>query len=351
LAETPQGKIARRFRAQAIGCAALGSPLYGSLFERAAGDIEAGGPVWHVVEPYAADPGGSALALRLAGAVHRLALTGQAPGVAAHFPSTGGDGDAVAAWVAWHALIRERPEEVRPLVARGVQTNEVGRVGALLGGFLDVARRTALPLRILEVGSSAGLNLRWDHFRVATWGPADARVDLGDPFEGSTRPDLSPVAVTVVERRGCDVSPIDPTSDEGKLTLLSFVWPDQTDRFANLAAACELAAAVPARVDRVSGDEWLAELLSSPEPGTVTVVFHSVMRQYMTPAARAAMTATIEEAGRQATGAAPLAWLHLEPRDNLASEFVVRLTEWPAGPVERTLAVAHPHGTWVRWCG
>jgi hypothetical protein len=35
----------------------------------------------------------------------------------------------------------------------------------LIGGFLRVAAMTRRPLRLLEVGSSAGLNLRWDHYR------------------------------------------------------------------------------------------------------------------------------------------------------------------------------------------
>ena len=357
-AGTGRAKVARRCRAQAAGCAAFGSPLYGHLLAAAADDVDRGGPVWDVLAPHAADPGGSALALRLMGATHRLALTGLAPELAARYPSTGGDGDAGAAWAAWYALVRDQPALLAPHITRAVQTNEVGRVGALLGGFLDVARTTGLPLRVLEVGSSAGLNLRWDQFRVRcgpdAWGPVGSPVDLGDPFSGDVTPLLSPPAVTIAERRGCDVNPLDPTSDEGRLTLLSFVWPDQTRRFANLAAACDVAREVPATVDRASGDEWVAARLSERRTGTATVVFHSIMLQYMTPAARAGLRATIEAAGARATDAAPLAWLHLEPRDTLASEMVVRLRQWPAkrGATEareRLLATAHPHGVWVRW--
>src|SRR4051794_16609829 len=93
------------FRGQADWCARLGSPIYGEMLARAADDLERGGPVWRVVEPYIDEPFNFTHHLRLFGAVHRLALAGDAPELAAHYPSTGGDGDAEAAWRAFAALI------------------------------------------------------------------------------------------------------------------------------------------------------------------------------------------------------------------------------------------------------
>src|SRR4051794_40480015 len=85
------------FRGQAGWCRKLGSPIYGEMLERAAADMEAGGPVWRTVEPYAEKPLNFATHLRLMGATHRLALAGEAPALAAHYPSTGGGGGADAA--------------------------------------------------------------------------------------------------------------------------------------------------------------------------------------------------------------------------------------------------------------
>jgi hypothetical protein len=279
-------------------------------------------------------------------------LSGAAPALAARYPSTGGDGDADGAWEAWFAVVRDRAEEVIPLVARGVQTNEVGRSAALIGGFLAVARETGLPLRLLEVGASAGLNLRWDQFRYrvggASWGPVGSPVDLGDPFYGPVVPTLAPLEAPVTERRGCDLHPLDPTSTEDRLTLLSYVWPDQTTRFANLAGACDVAAEVPVPLDRESGESWVAGQLAEARVGVATVVFHSVMLQYVEAGARRQLLGNIAAAGSRATDKTPLGWLRLEPAGNLASDMEVRLTLWPGGG-DRRLAVAHPHGTWVRW--
>jgi len=349
-AETRE-RLSRRFRGQAQSCADLGSPLYADLLARAADDLDAGGAVWRLVEPFSGLPGGALLALRYLGATHRAALSGAAPGLARHYPSCVGDGDANGAWAALRALSEEAAASrwLDPWLSTGVQTNEVGRSAALLGGFLAVHRATGLPLRLLEVGASAGLNLRWDRFRCAGWGSPTSPVDLGDPWVGDRCPLLSPGTVEIASREGCDLAPVDPTDAEGRMRLLSFVWPDMLRRFALLDAACDVAAATPATVETASADAWLAEHLAWPVTGQATVVFHSVMLQYVEAAARIRLVESIASAGERAGASAPLAWLRLEPAGALGpSEFEVRLTTWPGGS-DRALAAAHPHGTWVRW--
>src|SRR5438034_5449361 len=111
------------------------------------------------------DARASALALRFMGAVHRLVLEGRAPALARHYPSAGGEAGLEGAWAAFRDTLEQHRDTLRALVTSPVQTNEVGRSAALLGGFLLVARETGLPLRLLELGASAGLNLRWDHYR------------------------------------------------------------------------------------------------------------------------------------------------------------------------------------------
>src|SRR5262249_25421246 len=159
----------------------------------------------------------------------------------------------------------------------------VGRCAALLGGFLEVARRTGLPLRLLEIGAAGGLILRWDQYRYEAndggWGNPDSPVricgafeDLHPPFDGQ---------VKITERRGCDASPIDPGTEEGRLTLKSYVWPDQVERFHQLAAAIEVAGRVPAKVEQANAAEWVEGALAGGVSGVATVVYHSIVWQYL----------------------------------------------------------------------
>ena len=98
------------------------------------------------------------------GAVHRVVLVGMAPELARHYPSMNGTPELTECWPAFRATVARHVALLREWICRPVQTNEVGRCAALIGGFLLVARESNLPLRLLEIGSSAGLNLRWDHY-------------------------------------------------------------------------------------------------------------------------------------------------------------------------------------------
>lgn len=337
--------VAERLRQQAHWCERLGSPLYATLIDRAADDVEAAGPCWTVLAGHEDDPPGAALPLRFVGAVHRLVLDGDAPALAQHYPSAGGDAGEGDAWPAFRATVARYAGVLRDRIDAPVQTNEVGRSAALVGGFLLVAQESRLPLRVLEIGASAGLNLRWDHYRYdatgATWGPRDSPVRLA----GITGQPPFTTAAHVVERAGCDRMPLDPGDARDRLTLLSYVWPDQRARIALLRAALDVAARVPVRVDAADATAWLAPRLATVRPGVATVVFHSVVRQYLGDAEATRLESLLAEAGARASTAAPLAWLRMEPGQ---SAMDVRLTTWPGGS-ERLVATAGAHGSPVRW--
>lgn len=337
----PAGSVAERLRIQAGYCERIGSPLYAGLLERAAEDFEAGGPVAEVLGGHEDDPADSMLALRLMGAVNRLVLRGAEPALAGLYGAVRRDPEAE--WAGLREVVERNAEELRELVESPVQTNEVGRCAALLPGFLAVAAETGLPLRLLEVGASAGLNLRWDAYRYRAgafaWGSADSPLVLDFELSGEIHP-VPSVPVEIAERRGCDAAPVDVSTAEGRETLLAYVWPDQMARVERLRAALELAASVPVVLDRESAADWIERQLAASATGRATVVFHSIVFQYLSGEERAAFDTHLRDAAARASAAAPLAWLRMEPADELAE---VRLTVWPGGE-ERLICRAGYHG-------
>jgi hypothetical protein len=332
-------------------------PLYECLLDAVVTDVEAGGLCAELLADPGPDPIEDAVPLRLLGAVHRFVLAGQADDLAPYFPSVGGEFQPEAGTEVQAALLatlEEHRAEVEQRLRRPVQTNEVGRCRALLVGFLEVASTAGLPLRVLEIGSSAGLNLRWDRYRYdggadgTGFGPVNSAVRLTGGYH-SPGPRLDRLAM-VADRRGCDASPLDPTSREDQLTLKSFVWPEQAERLARLDAALSVAQRVAAPVDRADAGEWVeAHVADDAEAeGTATVVFHSLVWQYLTARTRGRLLAVFHRAGRAASERAPLAWLRMEPAGGKvgAEDADVWLTMWPGGR-ERRVARAGYHGQWV----
>ena len=334
---------------QAEWCERLGSPLYALLLRTLSDDLAvAGGASWPVLRHLADDPLDSAPALRLMGAVHRMVLEGRAPELARHYPSVGGNPNEEAPEV-FMSTVAGHADELVESMKRPVQTNEVGRATALVCGFLVAARETGLPLRLLECGASAGLNLRWDHFlyeaRGAKWGPEDSPVRLCD--YNSDEPLPFDVGATVVERSGCDINPLDVTTEEGRTTLLSYVWPDQIQRIRLLKGAMEIATRVPAQLEERDAPSWVADRLADFPSEVATVVYHSIFFQYMSQHDRTEFVNAIEEAGTRASEPAPLAWLRFEPGGDQAE---TRLKLWPGGE-DRLIATSGFHGAGTRFLG
>src|SRR5204863_9458983 len=146
-------------------------------------------------------------------------------------------------------------------------------------------------------------NVRRDRSRCggADGGFGEAASPAGIPCDWGGGAPALPAAVWVVERAGCEPSPIDATSAEGALTLESFIWPEQVERLELLRRAIEVARRTPATVDAASASDWLGERLARERGGLATVVFHSIMWGYMTDGDRATITQMIVEAGEWAT--------------------------------------------------
>ena len=149
---------------------------------------------------------------------------------------------------------------------------------------------------------------------------------------------------------GCDVSPVDVTTEDGRLTLTSYVWPDMTARHERLAGTITLARAHPVVVERADAAAYVERLAT--EPGRLTVLWHSVMWQYVPGSQQERVLARLEEVGRTATTDAPLVHLYAEPSRRTPGDehrFWVWARSWP-GPAEpEVLGRMAAHGLPVVW--
>ena len=348
---TDEPAIYRALLAQARGCLAGGSPLNAALLTLAAEDWSQGGPVRGLMAPwsdldYAAQLD-AATPLRLIAALHELSLSGAEPKLTAAY----GTGDAERVWAAAQGAMERHNKRLAAFMEHEPQTNEVRRSICLVGGFLEVAAATGLPLRCFEIGASAGLNSSWDRYRYqlgrSVWGNPDAPVSMDAEWQGDAPPVYAPVKV--IERAACDRRPPDLHDEDQRRRLLAYVWADQAERLARARAAIGDAITQGVAVEAADAVTWTAQRVT-PADGAATVLFHSVFWQYMPADSQAALRQVIHDIGARATPTAPFAWLRMEPGAETMMVMEVRLTLWPGGK-ERLLAKAHPHGATVTWLG
>ena len=141
-------------------------------------------------------------------------------------------------------------------------------------------------------------------------GPPESPVKLHDLWDRA--PKMADLSVT--DRAGCDPAPVDVMTAAGALWLQSFVWPDQTARFDRLNGAIEVAGRLPARIERTDDTvAWLSRELADPPRCTTTIVYHSIVWQYIDKPERERIAKLLADSGRRATPAAPFVWLQFEP--------------------------------------
>jgi hypothetical protein len=340
--------LVHTLRSQGKFCGASGSTMYHELFELVAKDVEAGGVFATILSGHEDDSARHAVPLRLLGGLHRLVLDGRTPTLRRCYPSVGGTWNADTAWPEILLAASHHSDSLRAALGQPPQTNEVGRSAALIGGLLRVNREFGLPVRLFEIGTSAGLNLRADHYHYrypgGQWGPADSPVTIDDAWHGAPSP---PGSVRVVERTGYDIAPIDVTGTNGEMTVLSYVWPDQSARLERLRGAIAVARNVPARLHRLTAGDAVARLTLAD--GALTVLWHSITWQYLSTDERRAIRNGVHAVAAKASDRSPFAHLTLEPsRDSDGLKFLVRARCWPGGELQ-LLGECHPHGPPVNW--
>lgn len=342
--------VRAHFAIQAEACRSLGSDFNARLCNLLGERLSPMTGFGTRILTWPGDPRADALALRAAGGLNALARSGMAPELTALYPPHAVDDEAL--WRGVFRAIADHDVSLTAYLDSPPQTNEVKRCSVLLGGALLIAAETGLPLEILEIGASAGLNLGFDGYRYelgrASWGAPSAPVTIRSEWRGDGQPPLD-ATLSVAERHACDLNPLDPGNAADRQRVMSYIWPDQADRIAATDAAFDAAAAAPWRVARADAAAWLVSRLATPTAaGHARVLMHTIMWQYLPEPVQRRIEAAMEAAGAQATRNTPLAWLRMEADDRQGAGAAVTLTLWPGGH-QREIARADFHGRWVEW--
>lgn len=340
--------LAEEIRRWSAHVATDGSPLYGRIASAVAEDPD-------LLDVVAESRRNQPVPLLFLAAVHYTLAAAPDHALARWYPTV--SGSAISADDPAEALrdfVLHHRGTITDLVrTRSVQTNEVGRCALLLPAFGIVARRSERPLAIIEIGCSAGLNLRFDDYRVDYVGPdgdvsagrLDSPVVLTCAMRGR-RPPLPDAGMEIGSRLGIDLRPLYVADPADAAWVRALVWPDQPERHRRLGQAMRLLVEDPPAL--IAGDALIdlpAVVGRVPAEHAVCVVTSHVMNQ-LSPNARDELDSVFERLG----GTRPIwrisnEWLHTDTPQLELAEY--------RGDHHRheLLARVDKHGAWIDWTG
>ena len=354
-------KLRTAFDAQENACDMLGSPLTRDVVGLCHENFNRGGIIAKLVRGWQGDPLNDNVPLRLAGFAHYQALSGD-ENLARFYESCGGlyqAGDRPDLAIALDGVFQREEAAARRFLRSAPQTNETGRAAMLLLGFSEVSKRLGLPLRLREMGASAGLNLFFDqfHYRLAMdegtllWGDETSPLTLAATWRGGPNVRATPLQLSekidIASRRGCDLFPVNIQNPQERLKLQSWVWGDMPARRARLLAALAIADKAPPEIDRADAAGWVAAQIMQRPKGAATVLYHSIVWPYLGVSQRFAIESAFAQAAEDVRPDAPLVWLKMDGRElGTIARLSYRLWTGENGPEgeEVIIGPCHPHG-------
>lgn len=333
------------FRIQAGYCAAMAAPITARIANVLGASLTRESETGRRVLDWPGEPVADALVLRLIGGLHALHRRG-VPEIAPVFTGAVTDEAEVAAIL--QDVFAAHDAALLPWLDGPPQTNEAGRSAGLMTGILHLAARYGPKFELLEIGSSAGLNLLIGRYRFdldgLKLGPADSPVEIRPEWRGPPPPHAS---VEIVRTSGVDIQPLDLSGERDAERLQAYCWVENVERQARLEKTIAMVRAEGVDLERGDAADWVEARLAEPQAEGVTrVLMHSVVWQYLPDAAQRRIADAMLAAGERAAPERPLGWVMMEPNRDL-HRHEVRVRGWPGETPMELVALTHAHGAWV----
>jgi hypothetical protein len=278
----------------------------------------------------------------------------------------------------YRAFCLEHSDRVLELCARHrYQMNEVGRCADFVPSLTPVANDQR-EVVVIDIGTGAGLALRFDHYRYAFRAPGgqavavgaeDSRVSIDVELRGELSPTLPRRLPPVVDRVGIDTEPVD-LSDPPVRDWLAACVPQEIGAITRFHEAARVTLANPARTVRGDATELLLEILDKVPEGPLLYLVDTYVGVFFAPEKLERFRAMVEAVGRQRD----LDWISTDPLIPLGPSATATVTGVPVPPAllernrqggvfgavtelsyrggQRTgalLGVAHPSAVWLEW--
>ena len=273
--------------------------------------------------------------------------------LAAFYPSVDGETRPVddSTYSVFKRFCHTHETEIRDLVStRRVQTNTVRRSACLLPAFEYVSRTVdRASLGLVEIGSSAGLNLLWDRYGYRyderTVGDEASPVQIDCEPRGEIEPPLPDDMPPIGSRRGVDLHPLDVTDAADRRWLDALIWPEHDHRRANVRHAAELAAEQPPTIHEGDVLDILGDVVDRVPADQPVCLYNSYVLYQLSDAQRADLYSLVTDLGTDRD----IYWLSCEWAMDIASPTITLYRYEDGIHSAELLARFHGHGEWIAW--
>ena len=200
--------------------------------------------------------------------------------------------------------LENRDAVISILETRRVQTNEVRRTAYLYPSFCHVYDIAKKPLSLIEIGTSAGLQLLWDQYKYSygdneVCGNPSSPVHIESEIKGGRKPVFQKNSPPVASRTGLDLHVCDLTDPDTALWLKALIWPEHKERLQLFEQAADYFIQQPAKLMEGDGIALLREVIRDIPLDQAVCIFHTHVANQIPEHVKVQLMDTFKEIGRQ----------------------------------------------------
>lgn len=241
-----------------------------------------------------------------------------------------------------------RAEIISILKEKYVQTNEVRRCAYLFPTFCYVYQKVKRPLALIEIGTSAGLQLLWDkysyhYFTGEVYGKKDSKVIIESEARGRLNTEILEEIPPITARYGIDLHVNDLTNEEHLRWLTALIWPEHHERRLLFQEAAECLKENKQELNLIEGDgvALLSEIVAKIPEDAVICVFHTHVANQIPPESKQALLEQIHTIGQSRD----IFHLYNNMKDRyLHLDYIVNGVAY-----ENRVGDNNAHGKWFEW--
>ena len=282
------------------------------------------------------------------GAVHFLLLKGYDHPLKEYYPSIVSNPKPYQeSFITFKEFCRENKNEIVLIIkTRLVQTNEVRRCTYLYPIFCAVFEKVKKPLALIEIGTSAGLQLLVDKYSYSyegneIYGADNSKLLLTGKIKGENTPILSKTPPPIAKRIGIDLNTIDLHDGDQRLWLKSLIWPEHKERLVMLENAASYIKEYPVHLVEGDGIGLLPNYVESISQDYVICIFHTHVANQMTLEMKKNLLNVVESIGKERDV------FHIY--NNIQDRYLHLDSFFNGEESNHTIAETDGHGRWFKW--